>query len=89
MNIIEENKTIEFIERKSKFIGYIKNVNTVEEAQKYIKEIRELHPNATHIVPVYRLIENKQEYLKYNDDGEPQGTAAKPMADIIIRKDIY
>lgn len=89
MNIIEESKNIEFIERKSKFIGYIKNVNTVEEAQKYIKEIRELHPNATHIVPVYRLIENKQEYLKYNDDGEPQGTAAKPMADIIIRKDIY
>lgn len=89
MKIIEKEVIIEFIEKKSKFIGYAKPINTVEEANKYIHSIKKMHSNATHNVPVYRVIENGQEYFKYNDDGEPVGTAAKPMADIIERKDIY
>lgn len=89
MKIIEKEVIIEFIEKKSKFIGYAKPINTVEEANEYIDSIKKMHSNATHNVPVYRVIENGQEYFKYNDDGEPVGTAAKPMADIIERKDIY
>lgn len=89
MKNIEKEEIIEFIEKKSRFIGYIKPVNSVEEANKYIDKIRNEHKDATHNVPVYRVIENAQEYFKYNDDGEPQGTAGKPMADILERRDIY
>lgn len=89
MKIIEKEVIIEFIEKKSKFIGYAKPINNVKEANEYIDSIKKMHSNATHNVPVYRVIENGQEYFKYNDDGEPVGTAAKPMADIIERKDIY
>ena len=48
-----------------------------------------MHPNATHNVPLYRVMENGQEYFKYNDDGEPSNTAGKPMAEILNILDVY
>ena len=48
-----------------------------------------MHPTATHNVPLYRVIENGQEYFKYNDDGEPSNTAGKPMAEILNILDVY
>ena len=89
MKTVEKETVIEFEEKKSKFIGYIKPVSTVEEAEKFITSIREMHPNATHNVPLYRVIEEGQEYFKYNDDGEPTNTAGKPMAEILNILDVY
>ena len=89
MKTVEKETVIEFEEKKSKFIGYIKPVSTVEEAEKFIDSIKEMHPNATHNVPLYRVVENGQEYFKYNDDGEPANTAGKPMAEILNILDIY
>ena len=89
MKTVEKETVIEFEEKKSKFIGYIKPVSTVEEAEKFIASIREMHPNATHNVPLYRVVENGQEYFKYNDCGEPLNTAGKPMAEIITRLDVF
>ena len=89
MKTVEKETVIEFEEKKSKFIGYIKPVSTVEEAEKFIASIREMHPNATHNVPLYRVVEEGQEYLKYNDDGEPTNTAGKPMAEILNILDVY
>ena len=89
MKTVEKKTVIEFEEKKSKFIGYIKPVSTVEEAEKFIGSIKEMHPNATHNVPLYRVVENGQEYFKYNDDGEPANTAGKPMAEILNILDVY
>ena len=89
MKTVAEETIIEFEEKKSKFIGYIKPVSSVNEAEKFIKSVRELHPDATHNVPLYRVMENGQEYFKYNDDGEPTSTAGKPMAEILNILDIY
>ena len=89
MKTVEKETVIEFEEKKSKFIGYIKPVSTVEEAEKFIDSIKEMHPNATHNVPLYRVVENGQEYFKYNDDGEPANTAGKPMAEIFNILDVY
>ena len=89
MKTVEKETVIEFEEKKSKFIGYIKSVSTVEEAEKFIGSIKEMHPNATHNVPLYRVVENGQEYFKYNDDGEPANTAGKPMAEILNILDVY
>lgn len=89
MKTVEKETVIEFEEKKSKFIGYIKPVSTVEEAEKFIVSIREMHPNATHNVPLYRVVEEGQEYFKYNDDGEPTNTAGKPMAEILNILDVY
>ena len=89
MKTVEKETVIEFEEKKSKFIGYIKPVSTVQEAEKFIDSIKEMHPNATHNVPLYRVVENGQEYFKYNDDGEPANTAGKPMAEILNILDVY
>ena len=89
MKTVEKETVIEFEEKKSKFIGYIKPVSTVEEAEKFIGSIKEMHPNATHNIPLYRVVENGQEYFKYNDDGEPANTAGKPMAEILNILDVY
>jgi hypothetical protein len=89
LKTVEKETVIEFEEKKSKFIGYIKPVSTVEEAEKFIDSIKEMHPNATHNVPLYRVVENGQEYFKYNDDGEPANTAGKPMAEILNILDVY
>lgn len=45
---IKENCTAEIIEKKSRFIANVFYVETVEEAEKYIKEIKKQHYNAKH-----------------------------------------
>ena len=89
MNTVKKETIIEFEEKKSKFIGYIKPISSIKEAEIFINGIKEMHPNATHNVPLYRVIENGQEYFKYNDDGEPSNTAGKPMAEILNILNVY
>ena len=86
---VQKETVIEFEEKKSKFIGYIKPITTVLEGENFIEKIKKMHPNATHNVPLYRVIENGQEYFKYNDNGEPSNTAGKPMAEILNILDVY
>lgn len=76
----------EFVERKSRFIGYAKPVSTEEEAIEFIKKIRSKHPDATHNVYAYRVRENNIQ--RYSDDGEPAGTAGIPTLDVIIKEDL-
>ena len=89
MKTVKKETIIEYEEKKSKFIGYIKPITTVLEGENFIEKIKKMHPNATHNVPLYRVIENGQEYFKYNDDGEPSNTAGKPMAEILNILDVY
>lgn len=88
MKSIKKAVKIEFEERKSKFIGYAKPISTKEEAEDFIDMIRELHPDATHNCTVYRVIDNGQEYFKADDDGEPSGTAGKPMGEILTYMEV-
>lgn len=74
---------ISFEEKKSKFIGYIKPVYSKEEAEDFIEKIKKMHPQATHNCSVYSIKENGKEFFKVDDDGEPSGTAGKPMGDIV------
>ncbi|MEG0424915.1 MAG: IMPACT family protein [Cetobacterium sp.] len=88
MKSIKKAVRIEFEERKSKFIGYAKPISTKEEAEDFISMIREMHPDATHNCTVYRVIDNGQEYFKADDDGEPSGTAGKPMGEILTYMEV-
>ena len=83
MRTVGKECVIEFEEKKSKFIGYIKPVSTKEEAEKFIDTIKLKHKDATHNCSAYKVTDNGQEYFKVDDDGEPKGTAGKPMGDII------
>lgn len=72
----------EFIEKKSKFIGYAKHVSSEEEANRFIAEIKSKHWDAKHNVYAYVLGENG-ETQRSTDDGEPSGTAGRPVLEII------
>ena len=89
MKTVLKETQIEFEEKKSKFIGYIKPVKKVTDAEEFIEYINMLHPNATHNCSAYRIIENGQEYYKVDDNGEPSGTAGKPIGEIFITLDVY
>ena len=78
--IIKETTT-QFVEKHSKFIGYVAHTETDEEAVDFIEKIRTLHSDAKHNVYAYVL--NEDNRSRYSDDGEPHGTAGKPILDII------
>lgn len=88
MKSVEKECVIEFEERKSKFIGCVKPVGSKQEAEDFIASIREKHKDATHNCTAYKVIDNGQEYFKTDDDGEPSGTAGKPMGDIITYMEV-
>ena len=89
MKTIAKEAVIEFEERKSKFIGYAKPVFNKKEAEDFIEMIKKRHSDATHNVPAYRVMEENREYFKFSDDGEPQNTAGKPVAEILNVLDVY
>jgi uncharacterized YigZ family protein len=77
----------EFVEKRSRFIGYCKPVTTEKEAVDFINEKRAEHWNATHNVYAYSLREGN--IKRYSDDGEPSGTAGMPTLDVIVKNEIF
>ncbi|MBP1971180.1 putative YigZ family protein [Virgibacillus natechei] len=71
--------------QKSRFIGYVKRVETEEEAQNFIQKIKKKHHDATHNCSAYMIGENDQ-IQKANDDGEPSGTAGVPMLEVLKKQ---
>ena len=67
----------EFVEKRSRFIGYCTPVTTEEEATDFIAHIRAKHWDARHNVYAYSLREGNTK--RYSDDGEPSGTAGMPV----------
>lgn len=82
-----ENASDEFVEKRSRFIGYCKPVKTEQEAIVFINEKRSEHWNATHNVYAYSLREGN--IKRYSDDGEPSGTAGMPVLDVIVKNEIF
>jgi len=76
-----------YIVKKSKFISNVLPVNNSGEAEDYIEKIRKKYWDATHNVYAYSIGLNN-EIQKCSDDGEPSGTAGKPVLEVIKSKDI-
>ncbi len=68
----------EIIEQGSKFIAYPFTVKTEEEIKQRLDLIKSNHPKASHWCYAWRLGSNENLY-RFNDDGEPSGTAGKPI----------
>lgn len=74
----------EFLEKRSRFIGYIRHVDTEEKALSQIRDLRARHHDAKHNVYAYIMRENGA--MRYSDDGEPQGTAGMPVLEVLRRE---
>lgn len=78
---IKEYATDEIVEKRSRFIGYVKPVETEEQAIEFINQIKAKHHDAKHNVFAYVI--RKNAICRYSDDGEPQGTAGQPILKIL------
>ncbi len=72
----------EFEEKKSRFLGKIKPVSTEEEAIAFIESIKKQYWDARHNCYAF-IIGEHSESIRCSDDGEPSGTAGKPMLEVL------
>lgn len=77
----------EQIVEKSRFIAHVKPVETREEAEHFLSEVRANHRGATHNVPAFVLGE-KNEVQWASDDGEPSGTSGGPILQMLLKEKI-
>jgi uncharacterized YigZ family protein len=75
---ISSPATAEFKDRGSKFLAYAYPVSTVQEIKEKIQNLKKEHPKAVHHCVAYRLGTDGTQY-RASDDGEPSGSAGKPM----------
>jgi len=77
----------EFEEKKSRFISSVQPVSSEDEAVKFIQSLKTKYWDATHNVYAYYICEDN-EIQRFNDDGEPSGTAGMPILEVIKRMDV-
>lgn len=82
---VRKQAEAEVVIKRSRFIGHAKPVETEEEAIAFIEEIKRLHRQATHNCSAY-MVGERDQYQKASDDGEPSGTAGKPILEVIKNK---
>ena len=78
----------EIVEKKSRFIAYVKPVNSEEEAAIFIDSIKKMNWNAKHNCSAAVVGENN-EFTRCNDDGEPASTAGKPMLEVLVNEGVH
>ncbi len=88
MKIIYKNGTDEIVEKKSRFIANVFKVESEEQAVDIINNMKKKFCDARHNCYAY-IIGNNNEVQKFSDDGEPSGTAGKPIMDIILSEKIH
>ncbi|MCC5465297.1 YigZ family protein [Pelosinus baikalensis] len=73
--------------QKSRFIAYVQRAEQEEAAVAFIEKIKKKHWNATHNCSAY-VIGGNDQWQKADDDGEPSGTAGKPILEIIKKNQL-
>lgn len=84
---IEKAAVAEFRDRGSKFLAYAFPVQTADEFKKRLRELKEEHPKAAHHCFAYRL-GTEGIAFRSSDDGEPSGSAGKPILGQIDSKEL-
>jgi uncharacterized YigZ family protein len=84
---IEKTATAEFKDRGSKFLAYAFPVKSTDDVKEKLQAIKKEHPKATHHCFAYRLGTDGLQF-RASDDGEPSGTAGKPILGQIDSKQL-
>ncbi len=77
----------EIVEKKSRFIATLRPVKTEEEAVAFFNEMKKKYWDARHNCTAF-VLGPKQELTRSSDDGEPSGTAGRPMLDVLVKEGI-
>ncbi len=80
---LKEPGTARLIIKKSVFIGYAAPASSEREARDFISLVRGHHSDASHNVFAYVINDGKNFAVRYDDNGEPKGSAGKPVLKVI------
>ena len=86
--IVYKSGTGEIVEKKSRFIANVYNIENEQQVSSYIKAIKKEHWDARHNCYAF-VIGDNNEIQRCSDDGEPTGTAGKPILEAILRSEIH
>ena len=75
----------EFTEKRSRFLGHVRMVETEDEARAFIAEMKKKYYDARHNCWCYSIKDGPE---RYSDDGEPQGSAGIPMLEVLRRQGV-
>ena len=78
----------ELVEKKSRFIAQIRPVKSEEEALAFVEETRKKYWDARHNCFAF-VIGSNNEIQRFSDDGEPQGTAGKPILETLLNENLH
>lgn len=78
----------EYIEKKSRFIATVEPIDTEEDALEYIEGLRKRYWDARHNCYAFVIGEGMR-IQRFSDDGEPGGTAGKPILDVLLGEEIH
>lgn len=78
--ILPKQGNYEYEEKKSRFIGCCAHAQTEAEARGFINNVKNIHKDANHNVFAFSVTENN--IIRFNDDGEPSGTAGMPVLNV-------
>ncbi len=84
MQTIKNNYETKIEVEKSKFIGLLFPLNSEDEFKQILKNLQKEHKKARHIVYAYRIGQKS----KSCDDGEPKGTAGRPLLELLHKKEL-
>lgn len=84
---VNKRAEAEIVEKKSRFIANVLPVSSEQEATNFIAEIKKQHYNARHNCFAY-VIGGGIPIIRFSDDGEPSGTAGKPILDVLLGEKI-
>lgn len=85
--VLAESSIGEYKEKGSKFLAYAYPIQSIDDFEFYMEEVKSLHPKARHFCYAYRIgIEG--DIFRANDDGEPSGTAGKPIFGQLLSQDV-
>lgn len=88
INTIKESTSAQIIEKKSKFIADLFYIQSEEEAERIINQIRKKYYDARHHCYAYSIATKGENINRMSDDGEPSGTAGSPMLNILQKKNL-
>ena len=88
IRIVYEGGQGEIIEKKSRFIADVAWVESEEEAAAFLERIRKKYWDARHHCSAY-VLGDKNEISRCSDDGEPSGTAGRPILDVLVGSGVH
>lgn len=87
IKIVYEGGEGEIVEKKSRFIATVKPVESQEEALDFIAAMKKKYWDATHNCSAF-VLGRRGEITRCSDDGEPSGTAGRPMLEVLLKEGI-